>query len=119
MVSVRSSVADRRICSIPSSRPFVQTFVAMKARSRAHGGQKVTDDALGAAVHGRGIDEAPAGPEQALQYFGACAALGRVVADIEALPGADAEDGNRLAGRRNASRKHRSRQSAVAQRGGS
>src|SRR5580704_2809025 len=35
MISLRSSCAERRICSIPSSRPVVHTLVARKLRDRA------------------------------------------------------------------------------------
>jgi hypothetical protein len=60
--------------------------------ARLHLRQQVADHAFRAAVHGRGIDQRRAGIEQQAQHFLALGAGGRVLADIEALPGAEAHD---------------------------
>ncbi len=93
---------ERRDCSIcagPSAAEEVQTFSAENSASRpAEPFEAVADDRLRGAVHGRGIDHAPARLEEGGHHVGAFVAEHRIVADIEGDPGAETDDRDHLAG---------------------
>jgi len=62
--------------------------------------REVADSALRRAVHRRGVHDAPAQLDEAPQHVALGAAPGRI-GDVECLPCAQAEGGDRLAARRN------------------
>jgi hypothetical protein len=59
--------------------------------------QAVTDHVLRRAIHGRRVDEAPAGLEEVAHHLGALVTQAAVVADIEGDPAAQADHGNLFA----------------------
>jgi hypothetical protein len=56
-------------------------------------GETVTNHLLGRAIHGRGIDQAPARIEEGAHHLRAGVARNRVVADIEGDPAAEPDRG--------------------------
>src|SRR6516225_5624711 len=69
-------------------------------RALAHGsGQQLPEHALGARVHGRGVDEARAGREEPVQHLGEPRALAARIANLKGPGGTESDDGNLLAAR--------------------
>src|SRR5258707_4626858 len=70
-----------------------------QARRPVELGETVSNHLLGRAVHGRRIDQTPAGVEEGAHHLRAGVARDRVVADIEGDPAAEPDRGQLFAGR--------------------
>ena len=103
-----SSCIERSICAMPASRPGVHTLVARNALLRAPARrQQVADDAFGArrtSARSRSPSRRPrtarAAPRRAARD------RSRPTADVERPPGAEADDGEHLAGGRDLALMH-------------
>ena len=103
--AARPSAASRR-CR--ARGPVVHTLVARKAfGAQPISRDEIAGDRLGAAIHRRAVDHPAAGVEQQLNDLAQRLSRRAVVADIEGLPRAEADDGHGLAGGRDRTRDHR------------
>jgi len=105
MMSARNSLADRRICSAPRSRPVVHTLVARKARGRA-ASQQVAGHHLGPAIHRRAVDNPSTGIDKQAQDLAQRPPRRLVRPYIKSSPRAEADDRHVLTGRRDRPRQH-------------
>jgi hypothetical protein len=99
ITSARSSWAERRICSMPRSRPVVHTLVARKARGRAASSANKSPVTASARpyIGELSITRPPASSSARRTSRGGCLAAG-AGADIEHLLRAEPDDRQGFAG---------------------